>query len=180
MAEISDSYQPKVGIERPGDRFYTKADGEFKFFDTDYRGDFLRNFMRSRTTINTWSLASMDVTSTAYPNLTPAYGYARFIDLAAAESAGVRLVAASLGDELTFLTVNCVSQAYIVVGQTGINTASLFNVLGSRCSSLTFSASTANAGSIGIAAKLVCFEEGKWSVVVLDAPDCIALALPEA
>lgn len=163
-----------------GGSVYVSAAGVFNFFEEQCRGDFLRNFIRSRNTINTWSLASMDVDSATYPNLTPAYGYVRFIDLAANESAGVGLIAASLGDELNFFTVNCTSQAYIVVGQTGINTASIFNILGSRCSSITFSASTAGTGSIGIAAKLVCFTEGKWSVVALDAPDCITHANAEA
>lgn len=165
-----------------GGSVYVSAAGVFNFFGDQQRGDFLRNFMRARTTVTTWSLASMDVDSATYPNLTPAYGHVRIIDLAANESAGVGLIAASLGDELTIHVLNCVSQAYIVVGQTGINTASLFNILGSRCSSLTFSASTVGMsfGSYLPAAKLVCFEEGKWSVVGLGSHDVIGLALNEA
>jgi len=165
-----------------GGSVYVSAAGVFNFFGDEQRGDFLRNFIRSRNTINTWSLASMDVDSATYPNLTPAYGYVRFIDLAANESAGVGLIAASLGDELIFQMLNCVSQAAIIVGQTGIDTASVFNPLGSRCSALIFSASTfgMSFASIGIAARLVCFEEGKWAIVQTStSPDINVVALDE-
>ena len=45
MAEISNTYQTDVGRERGGKLFYMKAAGQFKFFDTDYNGSYLRNFL---------------------------------------------------------------------------------------------------------------------------------------
>ena len=47
MAEISTTYQSKVGREQGGDRFYMKEDGEFKFYDTDWDGKALRNVLAS-------------------------------------------------------------------------------------------------------------------------------------
>jgi len=45
MAEISATYQPKVGSEQGGDKLYIKEDGEFKFYDTDVTGLQLRNML---------------------------------------------------------------------------------------------------------------------------------------
>ena len=176
MAEIDGTYQAKVGREQGGDRFYMKEDGEFKFFDTDFTGIFVRGVLRSRKTFNTWSLASMATASTTDKTLTPAYGIVMFIDLAAAESAYVSLASAEVGDDLVFITRDNVSNAEVTIGMSGTNTASLYNLSLVRCSALKFSLSTAN-GSCFI--RLRCFSAGVWSIIDHHQGDHSVLALAE-
>lgn len=167
MSEIDNSYQPKVGIERPGDRLYMKEEGEFKFFDADYTGATLRNFFRSNFTGTLWGLASVSLISGADvstpPTLTPAYGYHRFKIGIVASKASIDIRQASKGDILVFDMGLAGSTASLEILQTGINSVSLFTTQGSRVSSIAFGAN--NDSHLRPFLKMVCSEEAKWSVV---------------
>ena len=178
MAGIGASYQAKVGREQGGDRFYMKEDGEFKFFDEDFTGKVLRGIARSRTTFNTWDVASMGGTSLAGVELTltPAYGVVQIIDMAVNESGYLSLASAEAGDDLIFTTHNNTSNAEVTIGMSDTNTASLYNQSLVRCSALRFSMSTTN-GSCFI--HLRCFTDGIWSVLELNTKDNNVLAMPE-
>jgi hypothetical protein len=177
MAEVDSTYTTDVGILQGATTFFMKAAGIFKFFDTDITGDELRGIFRSDRTLNRWDVASMGTASGAKEILTPAYGTVLIQDMAANESGYLSLIAASLGDELIFITHNNTSNAEVTVGMTGINTASLYNLSNVRCSALKFSMSTTN-GSCFI--RLKCFSDGVWSITELNTKDNNVLALPEA
>ncbi|RJX18955.1 MAG: hypothetical protein C4575_09260 [Desulforudis sp.] len=76
MAEISSSYQPKVGLEQGGGRFFMKQDGEFKFWDQDFTGERLRNLILSLTTNHL--IASAVTSGGAVSVLSVAYGFVAF------------------------------------------------------------------------------------------------------
>lgn len=177
MAEVSNTYMPKTGTTDSGDTIYCKEDGQFKFFDLDITGAEIRNIFRSARTVNRWDIASMGTASGAKEILTPAYGTIIFQDILSTESAYMSLIAASLGDEIIIVTAGMESEAELTIGMTGINTASLFNLDGSRLSALKFSMSAAN-GSCFI--RMKCFEEGKWSIIEANEGDHNISAMAEA
>jgi hypothetical protein len=171
MAEISTSYQPKVGISQGADTIYAKSDGNFKFYDTDRTGKFMRNMMRSFYTTTVWSYASASLLSGADvstpPTITPAYGYHQFKVGILASKASCDVREAYAGDMLVFDMGITGSTTSLEILQTGINSASIFTTQGSRVSSILFAAND-NSQIRGFL-RLISTEDGKWSVAEVDS-----------
>jgi hypothetical protein len=168
MAEISDTYQEKVGIERGGDRFYMKSDGEFKFYDTDFTGAQLRNINKSALNktifINSAGLLSANGGS-APPVLPSDHGLIILSIADAASNASARLGSAKVGEILTIITRGGGSTGSVKIllsGATdGFSGVSVFGLTSGGLSSIDMNNSATSQAYI----KLQCFTEGTWEVV---------------
>lgn len=170
MAEISNTYQEKVGLEQGGDRFYMKEDGEFKFYDTDFTGGNLRNFLKALYTktiiINSAGVVSANGGS-APPVLPSNHGLIILSVGEAASNASARLASGKVGEVLTIITRGRGSTASVKImlsGGGGFSGVSVVGIMGSVLSSIDMNTSAASQGYV----KLQCFTAGTWEVVDLN------------
>jgi len=162
MAETGSSYQPKVGIEQGAGTIYVREDGNFKFYDTDRTGVFLRNWSRSERTKTVTGISNVSLLSgtaiSGPPTISPAYGYHVFNATAAVSVGSCDIHDASEGNMLVIDGYGFISGASIVILQTGINSASIYNHLGSRLSSILIKSDDPYL-------KMICSTDGQWSIV---------------
>jgi len=169
MAEISNTYQTDVGRQHGGGLFYMKEAGQFKFFDTDYTGLYLRNYFLSRKSV--WkaelSAGAADDTmmSTHSRFLTP-YGTTMFSTLSTGDSKiSWLLPVPSIGH---FLKINFGIAAgngtiSIYASTAGLAGVSLVDIDGTVLSQLMVV-----AGAAGGSVLLLCEVAGQWSVIERD------------
>lgn len=158
MAEISESYIAKVGREQGGDRFYMKEDGEFKFFDTDWEGKSLRNFIGSFFVGATYGGSGTGLSGPV--QLSRNYGYYHY-SLGTSTSLGsINLPSAWKGARLVIDGTSMVGDANIIADGSLLGD-SLIAKNGVALSSLNISAT-------GIAV-LFCAAEGVWTVAEANA-----------
>ena len=155
MAEISNSYQAKVGREQGGDRFYLKADGEFKFFDTDWTGKALRNFVASLITTPT-VLIDSGTTIGGPVNLSLNYGIYHIIASTKMSVMSCNLPSAWVGAQLVLNGSGVEGDGNIIADASWV-AGSMLGVDGTSLSSLNLSAV--------FYAVLVCATENIWQVV---------------
>lgn len=163
MAEISERYRANVGREQGGNLMYMKAAGLFKFFDTDYTGMYLRNFLLSRVT--TWEpRVSSDggddqMMSTHSRFLTP-YGHILFSGSTGDSLLSILLPLPSIGQYLAMNFTRMIGDANISIWAQsggGLDNVSLIDVNGLALSSFEVSA----MGKLLI----VCDVDQQWSVI---------------
>jgi hypothetical protein len=168
MAEISTDYQTQVGLKVDGDQFFMKEQGEFKFFDTDYSGATLRNFLRSHYTVTNHALSNDSLFSgpvgSASPFITPCYGYHVISMGAVSSKASVELLSGSLGDIMWIDAAGCASGFSLEFLQLG-GLTSVYNAKGSRLSQFYMHMGAAILSIVTPRVKLVCTAESTWSVV---------------
>ena len=172
MAEICNSYETKVGMERGGNKFFLKEAGEFKFFDTDYSGATLRNFFRSNYTITTHGMSNDSLFSgpvgSVSPFLTPCYGYHALFLNAGCSKASCELLSGSLGDILWVDAHGCESNFSLTfIFSAEANQISIFTNRGSRISTayMTMAGLSAGTASIGTPrVKMICTADNKWYI----------------
>ena len=175
MTEIDNSYQTDVGMKQEAGLIFLKETGVLKFYDSDYTGEELRNFFRSANTQTLWSLASVSLVSGADistpPTLSPAYGNHNFKVGILMSKGSIDIREAYKGDFLIIDGALMGSTASMEILQTGINSASLYTVQGSRISSILFLAN--DNSQIRPRLKMVCSTDGQWSVVEANATTTI-------
>lgn len=153
MAEIGAEYQEAVGREQGGGRFYMKEDGEFKFWDTDYTGKYLRNLFGSKSVITVIANSAGALSVTDLPSMGRIY----FSIANAASNASARLAVPSVGQQIWMYVDGITAGASVkVTASTGVTLIDLNNA-----SVSIISLSAGNPGMIG----LMCFTAGVWSIV---------------
>jgi hypothetical protein len=158
MAEIDDSYQAKVGREQGGALFYMKEDGLFKFFDTDWEGKALRNFIGSFFDVATYGGSGTGLSGPI--QLSRNYGYYVY-SLGTSTSLGsINLPSAWKGARLVIDGTSMVLDANIIADGSLLGD-SFYGKNGVALSSLNISAT-------GIAV-LFCAAEGVWTVAESNA-----------
>ena len=192
---MADSdYQADIFIQQGAAKLVGKSGARldaqegFQFFmvDTQYLAETLRNFLRSQYTKTVWSDASGSLVSGADvstpPTLSPAYGIHLFLGDSKQSVTSIDIREASLGDELIigFWNVDSAtgmgSECSLEILQTGINSASIFTMQGSRVSSIFLYNTGLSAGTMSFGEarmKMVCMAEGKWSIV--DKTTCVKI-----
>lgn len=156
MAEINSTYQPKVGMEQGGDLLYVKADGNFKFFDSDVTGEQLKSLLYTQLQYTTIA-NSAGVLSVV--NLPSQHGIV-FLSVAdAASNASAWLPSCKTGQILTI-----VGRGVGSVGSVLISTLTGVTIVGlsvGDVSSIRFNYSAASAPFV----RLVATADDEWSVV---------------
>lgn len=173
MAEISNNYTTKAGLEQGGNKFFLKETGEFKFFDADYSGATLKNFLRSNYTVTQHSISNASLVSggvgSASPLLTPCYGHHLIYLDAGCSKASMEILSGSLGDILWIDTPGCASHfSLMFLFSATANQISVFTTRGSRVSTIFMAGAGLSAGISCIGTprfKMVCTAESKWYVV---------------
>ena len=159
MAEISDSYRTKVGREQGGDRFYMKADGEFKFYDTDVTGLEMKNFFKSFFTVTNLGLSNVSLISGPI-TLSRYYGTYFFSLPTACSLASCNLPSALKGARLVIDCMSVIGDGNLICDASGaaggVTGAGLLGTNSTILSSISISA-------IGYAV-LVCAVEGTWQI----------------
>ncbi len=159
MAEIDSSYQAKVGREQGGERFYMKEDGEFKFFDTDWTGKALRNFLGSFFTVPT-VLIDSGTTIGGPLNLSLHYGTYHIIASTKMSLMSCNLPSAWVGAQLVLNGSGVEGDGNIIADASWV-AGSMLGVDGTSLSSLNLSAV--------FYAVLACATENIWQVMEASA-----------
>ena len=161
MAEISATYQPKVGSEQGGDKLYIKEDGEFKFYDTDVTGLQLRNSLALFTNGEKDVLLSgtNTVIATSCINLVSNYAY-------------YKISLASNATALSFYLTSCVVGQEVYLRCVGGSTAysGVVHLLVSGCGINGYSTSTTSFVMTAVAGSapfvhLRCVTANQWTVL---------------
>jgi len=169
MAEISNTYQTDVGRERGGSLFFMKAAGNFKFFDTDYNGSYLRNYLLSRKSV--WKPeisagATDDTMMSTHSRFLVPYGHILFSTLSTGDSKiSWFLPLPSVGHylKIKFGVVAGNGTISIYASTAGLAGVSLVDVDGTVLSQLMVV-----AGAAGGEVLLLCEASGQWSVIERD------------
>lgn len=168
MAEISSTYQEKVGMEQGGDRFYMKEDGEMKFFDTDFTGGQLKGFANPAftKTIIINSAGVLSANGGSAPPVLPSNGGLIILSIAdAASNASARLASGKVGEVLTIITRGGGSAGSVLIlvsgATSGISGVAVNGLMSGALSSIIIHNSAASQAYI----KLQCMDAGTWEVV---------------
>jgi hypothetical protein len=168
MAEISDTYQEKVGMERGGDRFYMKSDGEFKFYDTDFTGAQMKGVVNSplNKTIVINSAGVLSANGGSAPPVLPSNHGLIILSIAdAASNASARLASGKAGEVLTIITRGGGSAGSVLIlvsgATSGISGVAVNGLMSGALSSIILHNSAASQAYI----KLQCITDGTWEVV---------------
>jgi len=171
MAEINNTYQTDVGRERGGSLFFMKAAGNFKFFDTDYNGSYLRNFLLSRKSV--WFAdisagAADDTMMSTHSRFLVPYGHILFSTMSTGDSKlSMYLPLPSVGQYLKINFGVAVGAAnlsiYASANGGGLGGVSLIDIDGTVCSQLMVT-----AGATGGTVLLLCEVATQWSVIERD------------
>ena len=174
---ISETYKALVGRLQGATEFYMKSTGYFVFYDTEYSGLALRNFLRAQYTKTTLRnsagvMSLMEVLGSSPPVLNPGYGTYALVVGIGASNASLRLPIPALGDILVLNGQNMLSIAsiYILASgggaySAGLTGCSLAGLSGQALSGITFPAQTIALSHQVPTLKLVCLATGEWTVV---------------
>jgi hypothetical protein len=159
MTEIHSSYQTGVGREQGGEHFFITGAGEFKFYDVDWTGKALRNFIGSFFAITALGESGVGISGPHSP-LSLYYG-TYFFSLGSDLSLGsANLPSAWKGARLVLDGTSMIGDARIIFDASaaggGMAGVSLEAKNGLALSSIVLSA--------GGNAKLFCATEGIWTV----------------
>ena len=174
---ISETYKALVGRLQGATEFYMKSTGYFVFYDTEYSGLALRNFLRAQYTNTTLRnsagvMSLMEVLGSSPPVLNPGYGTYALIVTHAASTASLRLPIPALGDILVLngQNMDSIASIYILASgggaySAGISGCSLAGLSGQALSGIVFPAKTIALSHAWPTLKLVCLATGEWTVV---------------
>jgi len=171
MAEQDKTYQTKVGEDQGGALVFVREDGYMKFFDTDFTGIQLRNFIRTQFTtaiiMNSAGVASAVPGDSSPPILPSGIGYIFLSFADAASNASMRLCSGKVGEEMRFFNRGGGSAWSILVfasgaAGSGIAGVSLMGRYSGALSSIRFNASAAGSQ---VYLQLKCVVEGTWEIV---------------
>lgn len=168
MAEISNTYQEKVGMEQGGDRFYMKSDGEFKFYDEDFTGAQLRNMTigNFNQTIIINSAGVISAAGGSSPPVIPSdQGLIIFSIADAASNASARLCSGKTGQILTIITRGGGSAGSVLILVSGATSAISGVIVNGLNSGALSSIILHNSSNSQAYIKLQCTTEGTWEVV---------------
>ena len=148
-----NTYQAKIYLEQGGNRLVVKSDGEFKFFNTNFTGTKLENFMKSNF-IQTDYYRSGAVSFFNVSQMPVAYGYHCWSGNTTMSLGSVTLAAPDSGCILFLDGTHLIGDANLSVLVSGY---SIINPGSVELSSFEMSA-------MGWA-RLVCIRLGQWAVV---------------
>ena len=174
MAEISAKYQADVGREQGGSLMYMKAAGLFKFFDTDYTGMYLRNFLLSRTSVWEPRLSSDgtdDAMMSTHSRFLVPQGHILFSGSTGDSLLSILLPLPSIGQYLAMNFTRLIGDANISIWAQsggGLDNVSLIDIDGLALSSFEVSA----MGKLIIR----CDVDQQWSVIERSASVTARLA----
>lgn len=169
MAEQSNTYITKVGVDQGAETIFVREDGNMKFYDTDFTGQQLKNFINANLTntiiINSAGVLSAAADGTSPPILPSQHGYI-FLSLAdAASNASARLGSGKEGEVLVIQGRGGGSVASVIVfcsGHTsGISGVTVIGTLSGGLSSFKLDFSSNSYPMI----KLLCTADGSWAVI---------------
>jgi hypothetical protein len=171
MAEISTTYLAKVGREQGGDRFYMKADGEFKFFDVDWEGKSLRNFIGSFFDIAAYGGSATANYVSGPLVMSRYYGMYMFSMPTGFSLCSLHLPSAWKGARLVLDGNSLITDANILIKAStagGVAGVSMIGMNGLAMSHINLSA--------GGRAVLFCFTEGVWTICEVNSSATPVLA----
>jgi len=158
MAEISTTYQSKVGREQGGDRFYMKEDGEFKFYDTDWDGKALRNVLASLYGFTAFGASGVFVSGPV--NMSIYYGTVRYSLPTGISLASLHFPSAWKGARLRLDCFSMVTDANVIFRASVNSGTTGFSLIGKDGVVL----SSINMSAVGYAV-LACYTENTWQIV---------------
>lgn len=156
MAETSQTYKTKVGIEQDAETIFVREDGNLKFYDTDFTGQELKDMLYTNNQ-KTEILTSGGKLSTV-ANLTPGVYYLRLS--AGASNASAWLTSCSAGDEVKVFLREYSTESVLSVF-ISMSGCSLVGTHYSDLSSISLHTSDASAGWI----VFHCYTAGEWSIM---------------
>jgi len=148
-----NTYQPNVYMEQGGNKLVVKSGGEFQFYDSDYTGAMMENFMKSFTT-HTDYYRSGAVSFFNVSQMPVAYGFHAWSGNTTMSLGSVTLAVPDSGCVVYMDGTHLIGDGNLSVLTSGF---SLINMGSVALSSFEMSA-------MGWA-QLICPREGQWAVV---------------
>ena len=167
---IPAKYQAKVGRLQDGDRFYVKDDGYFAFYDYEFTGEEMRNFIKSQDAKlevqNSAGILSVIVgDGGSSPPVAPKYGYLIISAAAAGSNMSMRLPSAHIGNILVIDGRLMNSDASVKIFASGVAGSGITGAALVGLGSVAISNLALRNDYSEAYVKMVCLEEGTWSVV---------------
>lgn len=171
MAEISNTYQNDVGFIQGGTGMYIKETATFKFYDTDYTGAQLRNYLETQyngelVIINSGTLVS-DNGGSSPPIIQSNYGFIVFSIATGVTNGSARMFSGLAGQEVIIVTRGAGNNCSVKIFFSGAAAADALS--GAQCvgtggaflSSIDINTSAASHAFL----RLKCFTAGTWCIL---------------
>lgn len=171
MSEISNTYQNDVGFIQGGGGMYIKETATFKFYDTDFTGLQMKNFLQTQFNgeliiINSTTVVSANGGSDP-PIIQSGYGFIVFSLANGVTNGSARMFSGRAGQEVIIVTRGAGNNCSVKIFFSGAAAADTLSGVactgtgGAALSSIDINNSAASQAFL----RLKCFSDGTWCVI---------------
>lgn len=172
MAEISATYQNDVGFAQGGQQMYIRDTATFKFYNTDFTGEQLRDFLQTtfngeQIIVNSADGVLSQIGGSSPPVIASGYGFIVFSITDSASNASMRMFSGRVGQEVILVTRGGGSTGSVKIFFSGADAADTLSgviCLGTQGAALSCIDLNNSANSQAYI-RLRCFTAGTWCIL---------------